>query len=505
MSAETLRRPALRRRPLLLAGLALAALLAACSEPPADPVVATYRGGEIRASELEAWKRFQGIVDRPEGTPRRRMDAVESLALLRSLYAAALAAGLDRDPEVAAEIEAQVDARLAAALRRAVVAEVEVPPAEVDAYLAAHAAERQWPERRQLSYVWKKVPPGGDPEATRTEVEAIHARVLAGADFAALARAESDSLPTRNRGGRLGIARPGQLPEALDAALFALEEGGVSEVLPAGEGFAFLRCDRIFPSRVLGEEEARKRVVPYLRRPRAEAAWAELVASLGADGQAPDREARLAAEGRRRGLDRKPQLAQELELARAKVLAMAEQERRVAVLVPEPTEADLRAHLAAHPSAFQTPERYRLAVLWLRYDRDNAAERYGRLARAVDAIRVGNLGFAQAAAEVSQHPKAAPDGEIGWRTRPEVAALGPVALRAVQALAPGEVSDVVQERTALWVFKLLEHEPARLRLFAEVESELREGFAARQRAEIGRRVREETIAALELQRTAGGA
>jgi parvulin-like peptidyl-prolyl isomerase len=66
----------------------------------------------------------------------------------------------------------------------------------------------------------------------------LRERVLAGEDFAALARLHSDDPATRERGGvPPGGGRVDALPEELRAAVLELPAGGVSAPLPAGKGW----------------------------------------------------------------------------------------------------------------------------------------------------------------------------------------------------------------------------------------------------------------------------
>ncbi len=534
----------------------VAAVLLGCAPGPGeeeDRVIATFRGGRILESDLESWRTLRGI--RAQGSGLKRMDAVEQYAVLLALGDEAVEEGLDREPSVALSFRQREQQRLVAALRTAVVEAVAVPPAEIDATLAAYEADRHKPERRQVSYILRRIAPGASPETVRAELEAIRGRLLAGADFAVLATELSES-QTRFRGGRLGIIRKGQLPPELDAAVFAVPEGGLTDVLRTAGGFALLRCDAIRPAYSMSVDEARVRVEQYLRRPRGEEAWQHLVAELTAGRIAHDlavleeaaptavvsrfgeetlsrreaalllaqgarrpgeitedgarqildrfsREALLAAEARRRGLDRVPQLRRELEAIRREALAQAMLDRRTRALQPEATEEALRRHLAARPREFQHPERFRLAVLWQPLATESAVESQRRLAAAVTAIRSGSLRFAAAAATVSAHPQAGADGVLPWQTRPEVAAWGPTALRTVAALDVGEVSDVVQEQGALWVFQLLEREAARPSTFEEVEERVRQSFERAQSRTLKGQVLRDVLAGLELRRLTG--
>lgn len=75
--------------------------------------------------------------------------------------------------------------------------------------------------------------------------------------------------PTALSGGLLGAVPRGQLYPALDQALFALPEGGISEVLESELGFHVLRCDLVDAERTLAFDEVRDALRTRLTEERA--------------------------------------------------------------------------------------------------------------------------------------------------------------------------------------------------------------------------------------------
>jgi len=77
---------------------------------------------------------------------------------------------------------------------------------------------------------------------TADEAQRVLARLRSGADFAALARAESID-PTSSAGGLLGSVSPSTLRPELRDALRRVSAGQVTEAVPIPTGFALLKVE----------------------------------------------------------------------------------------------------------------------------------------------------------------------------------------------------------------------------------------------------------------------
>ncbi|HLA63985.1 MAG TPA: peptidylprolyl isomerase [Rhodothermales bacterium] len=81
-----------------------------------------------------------------------------------------------------------------------------------------------------------------DTLTARTTLEGIRERVLAGEDFATLARQYSDDVASGRNGGDLGFFGLGRMVPAFEVAAFALDNpGDVSEVVPSRFGFHLIQ------------------------------------------------------------------------------------------------------------------------------------------------------------------------------------------------------------------------------------------------------------------------
>ena len=71
----------------------------------------------------------------------------------------------------------------------------------------------------------------------------MHARLAGGADFAALARAESDDLGSLKSGGDIGFVPRGATAAEFEAAAYSLPIGQLSKVVRTEYGFHIIRVE----------------------------------------------------------------------------------------------------------------------------------------------------------------------------------------------------------------------------------------------------------------------
>jgi peptidyl-prolyl cis-trans isomerase SurA len=82
-------------------------------------------------------------------------------------------------------------------------------------------------------------------QAALEEAREIRQRLVAGEDFAQLARRHSADPGSRDRGGDLGWFRRGRMVPEFDRVAFALRTGELSEIVETSFGFHIIRVDRV--------------------------------------------------------------------------------------------------------------------------------------------------------------------------------------------------------------------------------------------------------------------
>jgi peptidyl-prolyl cis-trans isomerase SurA len=99
----------------------------------------------------------------------------------------------------------------------------------------------------------------------KRRAEDILARLEKGADFAEMAKAESEDAATAPGGGSLGARRPGSIPRVLERAFFDLEVGEIGGPIRTPAGFHIIRLNEREDLGVMPFKEAREKIVQSLQ------------------------------------------------------------------------------------------------------------------------------------------------------------------------------------------------------------------------------------------------
>ena len=233
--------------------LLLAATCVWAQKPPApaDPVVLTIGDEKITKSQFE-----QIVASLPAQqqqmlqTPAGKRQLAEQLGELKTLAHEARQRKIDQTPKVQAQIELQTDNILAGLVYQDLGNSTSPDETAVRAYYAEHKSEYEQVKARHILIRMKgsQVPPRPDQkdltdEEALAKVKDLRAKIVAGGDFAALAKANSDDTGTGEQGGDLGSFSKGQMVPEFDTAAFTLPAGKVSEPIKTQFGYHLILVD----------------------------------------------------------------------------------------------------------------------------------------------------------------------------------------------------------------------------------------------------------------------
>jgi peptidyl-prolyl cis-trans isomerase D len=128
-------------------------------------------------------------------------------------------------------------------------------------------------EQRQARHILIQF--GDDEDAARMQAEDVLMRIRAGDSFEALAAEFSMDGGTAPQGGNLGVLTESQLPEALGAAIFAMEEGDLEGPVRSDFGFHVIRLDEVLKRGPLPLDQVRGELLSELRDREAESLYLE--------------------------------------------------------------------------------------------------------------------------------------------------------------------------------------------------------------------------------------
>ncbi|MFS8638005.1 MAG: peptidyl-prolyl cis-trans isomerase [Gemmatimonadota bacterium] len=159
---------------------------------------------------------------------------------------------------------------------------VSVTDDEVRAFYRAHQKEFQRPARAQVRLVvLDKAPTAADTAAARDRALALRSEILAGADFAEVARRESADPGSAARGGDLGTFGKGVMTPAFEQAVWSLPLRRVSEPVLTPYGFHLIQV----LSRTDDQANARHILIPIERSEESELALLARADSIEALGE----------------------------------------------------------------------------------------------------------------------------------------------------------------------------------------------------------------------------
>ena len=259
--------------------LLLAALFVVAADAPPDANVVAQRG-EVRLTGPELHDAL-GLLDpaaraQVTATPQ----SLANFARERLLNMAVLAEAKDKQwetrPDVVRRIEETRDAVITQTYLASLVPPDPAYPSEADITTAyeANKARLVVPRQYHIAQIVLTVKPGATPQ----EDEAVHKKALAlraqavrlNADFAELARNNSQEPRSAEKGGDVGWLREPDMIPAVRDAVSGLIESGISQPVRVPDGWHILKLLAMKPAGTVSLQDARPQIVAALRQARTQ-------------------------------------------------------------------------------------------------------------------------------------------------------------------------------------------------------------------------------------------
>ena len=272
----------------------------ALSAEEAAVVVAKVNGTDITAGEIQKvigmFRKQMGPRVPPEqfeaALPRLRERIVEELVMRQIMLGEVAKQGISLSDSEFAEIKAELAAELPPgtsletymaesgtteaemreqmAVRKMVMAKAEAVAKPTDEEIQKFYDENKegfsQGETVAASHILIKVDPADDDAAKaakRARLEDLRKQVLEGADFAELAKANSDC-PSASSGGDLGSFGRGQMVPEFEDAAFSQPVGSVGEIVETQFGFHLIKVTEHQDAKATDFSEAKTRISDIL-------------------------------------------------------------------------------------------------------------------------------------------------------------------------------------------------------------------------------------------------
>lgn len=242
--------PAPKIAPGTQAATAPAAPAAVANDVPESTVVLSVNGQTLTRGQYEDMLKSmpENVRAQAMGPAKRQM--AEQVAELEALAQQAKKDKIDERPAVKEITKLQMDKMLAGFLYQDLIEQAKPTEAMVNAYYEQHKGEYEEAHIRHIlvRYKGSRVPLKKDakdltPEEALAKAQELHKKLAAGADFATLAKTESDDGGSAEHGGDLGFAARAQFVPEFSKVAFDLPVGQVSEPVKTSFGYHLIKVD----------------------------------------------------------------------------------------------------------------------------------------------------------------------------------------------------------------------------------------------------------------------
>jgi peptidyl-prolyl cis-trans isomerase C len=168
-------------------------------------------------------------------------------------------------------------------LKKKGVLEPQIPEYRIRKFYEKNALSYYREETVNVSHILIVVDENGTPEEkekARQRAEQIRKEIMAGEDFAEMARKHS-ACSSAQKGGKLGYVKRGYMPEEFDKVAFATADGDVAgEIVETQFGYHIIKVSDKVPAGITPYEEIRDFLKKYLQEEESKKKLAALLVEL---------------------------------------------------------------------------------------------------------------------------------------------------------------------------------------------------------------------------------
>ncbi len=165
-------------------------------------------------------------------------------------------------------------------------AKVVVPAADIEKEYNNNIEQYTTPEQVRASHILLKTE-GKDDAAVKAKAEEILKQARAGADFAELARKNSEDEASAKNGGDLDYFGKGRMVPEFDAVVFAMQPGQISDLVKTQYGYHIIKLVDKKPATTRTLAEVRQQLTDQLAYQRAQAQASDLAQKLEGEIKKP--------------------------------------------------------------------------------------------------------------------------------------------------------------------------------------------------------------------------
>ena len=213
-----------------------------------DAVVIIIGDQKITKAQYESFINSLPDRIRTEASGPNKRKVAEQLADIKAMAQEAKNRGIDKKPEIQAQVNFQIENFLANSLFQQMQSEVKSDDASVQAFFDKNKKDYETATARHIlvRFAGSKVPlKAGQKDLTDAEALAkaqeLQKAIKGGKDFAELAKTESDDTGSGAQGGSLGTFGHGQMVPEFETPAFTLPINEVSDPVKSPFGYHLIQ------------------------------------------------------------------------------------------------------------------------------------------------------------------------------------------------------------------------------------------------------------------------